>query len=111
MNVLATYNSALQVAAAFLIFVVGYLALLFAIVACLLLAEGLHQAFSFARVSFLKSAPGEEQLPLAHAPAVVDGPAFSGWTHRLTESLTGLKHRYFQSLRNADLPSKFPGMQ
>jgi hypothetical protein len=91
MNVLATYNSALQVAAAFLIFVVGYLALLFAIVALLLFAEGLHQAFNFARVSFLKSAPGEGHLPLVSAPAL-------GWTHRLTESLTGLKHRYFQSL-------------
>ncbi len=98
MNVLATYNSALQVAAAFLIFVVGYLALLFAIVALLLLAEGLHQAFNFARVSFLKSAEGEGRLPLAPAPAVVGGPPFSGWTHRVTESLMGLKHRYFQSL-------------
>jgi hypothetical protein len=98
MNVLATYNSALQVAAAFLIFVVGYLALLFAIVVLLLLAEGLHQAFNFARVSFLKSAPSEGQLPLASAPAVIDAPAILGWTHRLTESLTGLKHRYFQSL-------------
>jgi hypothetical protein len=98
MNVLATYNSALQVAAAFLIFVVGYLALLFAIVALLLLAEGLHQAFNFARVSLLKSAGGEEQLPLTPAPVVLHGSAFSGWTHRLTESLTGLKHRYFHSL-------------
>ena len=98
MNVLATYNSALQVAAAFLIFVVGYLALLFAIVALLLLAEGLHQAFNFARVSLLKSTDGEGRLPLAPAPAILGSPAFSGWTHRLTESLTGLKHRYFQSL-------------
>jgi len=98
MNVLATYNSALQVAAAFLIFVVGYLALLFAIVTLLFLAEGLHQAFNFARVSFLKSVPGEGQLPLAPAPAVLGGPAFSGWTQRVTESLTGLKHRYFHSL-------------
>ena len=98
MNFLATYNSVLQVAAAFLIFVVGYLALLFAIVAFLLLAEGLHQAFNFARVSLLKSAPSEVKLPLAPAEAVLHGPAFSEWTHRLTESLAGLKHRYFQSL-------------
>jgi hypothetical protein len=98
MNVIATYNSALQVAAAFLIFVVGYLALLFAIVACLLLAEGLHQAFNFARISFLKSTVGQGQLPLASAPAVIDAAALLGWIHRLTESLTGLKHRYFQSL-------------
>jgi hypothetical protein len=99
MNFLATYNSVLQVAAAFLIFVVGYLALLFAIVAFLLLAEGLHQAFNFARVSLLKSAASEVKLPLAPAgAAVLHGPAFSEWTHRLTESLAGLKHRYFQSL-------------
>src|ERR1700722_5615701 len=97
MNFLATYNSVLQVAAAFLIFVVGYLALLFAIVAFLLLAEGLHQAFKFARVSFLKPALGEGQLPLASAPAVPNVPSFSGWTHRLTDSLAGLKHRYFHS--------------
>jgi hypothetical protein len=62
MNFLATYNSALQVAAAFLIFVVGYLALLFAIVAFLLLAEGLRQAFNFARVSLWRSAPREAPL-------------------------------------------------
>ena len=62
MNFLATYNSVLQVAAAFLIFVVGYLALLFAIVAFLLLAEGLHQAFNFARVSLWRSAPREVPL-------------------------------------------------
>jgi hypothetical protein len=97
MNFLATYNSVLQVAAAFLIFVVGYLALLFAIVALLLLAEGLHQAFNFARVSLLKSAASEVELPLVPAQAVLHGPAFSEWTHRLTESLAGLKHRYFQS--------------
>ena len=97
MNVLGTYNSALQVAAAFLIFVVGYLALLFAIVALLLLAEGLHQAFNFARVSLLKSGASEVKFSLASAPAVIEAPAFSGRTHRLTESLTGLKHRYFQS--------------
>jgi len=98
MDDLATYNSALQVVAAFVIFVVGYLTLLFAIVALLLLGEGLHQAFNFARVSFLKSARGEGQLPLTPAPVVLGGSAFSGWTHRLTESLTGLKHRYFHSL-------------
>jgi len=98
MNFLATYNSVLQVAAAFLIFVVGYLALLFAIVAFLLFAEGLHQAFNFARVSLLKSAPSEVKLPLVPAEAVLNGPAFSEWTHRLTVSLAGLKHRYFQSL-------------
>jgi hypothetical protein len=98
MSVLATYNSALQVAAAFLIFVVGYLALLFAIVALLLVAEGLHQAFNFARVSLLKAGSSEVTFPLTAAPAVIEARAFSGWTHRLTESLTGLKHRYFQSL-------------
>jgi len=98
MDDLATYNSALQVAAAFVIFVVGYLTLLFAIVALLLLGEGLHQAFNFARVSLWKAESSEVTIPMTSAPAVVGAPAFSGWTHRLTESLTGLKHRYFQSL-------------
>jgi len=93
MNILATYNSALQVVAAFLIFVVGYLALLFAIVVCLLIAEGLHQAFNFARFSFLKSVSGSAELPLTPAPAVLRGSAFFGRTHRLKESLAGLRHR------------------
>ena len=64
MNILTTYNSALQVAAAFLIFVVGYLVLLFAIVVCLLLAEGLHQAFAYARATLLK--PGAQVLWNCH---------------------------------------------
>jgi hypothetical protein len=98
MNILTTYNSALQVAAAFLIFVVGYLTLLFAIVVCLLIAEGLHQAFIHARISLLKSGSSSVELPLTPAPAIVRDSAVFGWTHRLTVSLTGLKDRYFHSL-------------
>jgi|GEM_PF-6719950 len=96
MNILSTYNTALQVAAAFLIFVVGYLVLLFAIVVCLLLVEGLHQAFAYARISFLK--PGASTVELPMTPAVVSVSAFFGWTHRLTASVAGLKDRYFHSL-------------
>ncbi|HXO04354.1 MAG TPA: hypothetical protein VN884_01860 [Candidatus Sulfotelmatobacter sp.] len=55
MDVLAMYNSALQVAAAFLIFIVGYLALLIIIVLCLLVAEGVRQGFIFARTSLTRS--------------------------------------------------------
>ncbi|MGB8541674.1 MAG: hypothetical protein WCD49_08560 [Candidatus Acidiferrales bacterium] len=98
MNVLSTYDSALQVAAAFFIFVVGYLILLFAIVVCLLLAEGLHQAFAYARISLLKPAASNVELPMTPASAVVSVSAFFGWTHRLTASVAGLKDRYFHSL-------------
>jgi hypothetical protein len=44
MHVLATYNSFFQVAAAFLIFIVGFLALLFLSVLCFLAVEGVRQA-------------------------------------------------------------------
>jgi hypothetical protein len=98
MNILTTYHSALQVAAAFLIFVVGYLSLLFAIVVCLLIAEGLHQAFIRARISLLKSSLSDAGLPLTPVPAVVSDSALFGWTHRLTVSLTGLRDRYFHTL-------------
>jgi|SRR5580658_2193526 hypothetical protein len=98
MNILSAYDSALQVAAAFLIFVVGYLVLLFAIVACLLIAEGLHQAFAYARVSLLKPSASVVELQMARAPAVISVSAFFGWPHRLTVSLAGLKNRYFHSL-------------
>jgi hypothetical protein len=97
MNILTTYNSTLQVAAAFLIFVVGYLALLLALVVCLLIAEGLHQAFVFARVSFLKSGSNSPQ-PLLPTPTVVSSSGIFGWTHRFAVSLTGLKDRYFHTL-------------
>ena len=67
MNILTLYDSALQVAAAFLIFVVGYLALLFAIVFCLLIVEGLRQAFIRARISLLKSGnAGVQRSPIGH---------------------------------------------
>jgi hypothetical protein len=96
MNILTMYNSALQVAAAFFIFVVGYLTLLFAIVLCLLIAEGLHQAFIHARISILRSCLSDEEgLPLTPAPAVIRDSALFEWTHRLTVSLTGLKDKYF----------------
>jgi hypothetical protein len=95
MNILSMYDPALQVAAAFLIFVVGYFALLFAIVFCLLIVEGLRQAFIRARTSFLGAASSHALTPV---PAIVTHSAFSGWTHRLTGTLTGLRDRYFHSL-------------
>jgi hypothetical protein len=95
MNILTMYNSALQVVAAFLIFVVGYLVLLFAIVIGLLIAEGLRQAFIHARISLLRSGLVGAELPLT--PAVVRDSALFGWTHRVTVSLTDLRHRYFHT--------------
>lgn len=98
MDVLTSYNSVLQVAAAFIIFVVGYLAVLFAIVLCLVAAEGLRQAFNFARISLVKSATsGAEHehnpVSITPVPALARSSAFFGWTHRLTGSLAGLRHR------------------
>ncbi|MGD0401915.1 MAG: hypothetical protein ABSB66_01855 [Candidatus Acidiferrales bacterium] len=54
MDLLATYNYFFQIAAAFLIFIVGYLALLFLIVVCFLAVEGVHQSVIFARAWRLK---------------------------------------------------------
>jgi uncharacterized membrane protein len=51
MNVVATYNSFFQVGAAFLIFIVGFLALLFLIVLCFLAVERVRQGAIFARAS------------------------------------------------------------
>ncbi len=93
MNVLASYNSVIQVAAAFLISMVGYLALLFVIVFCLLAVEGLRQGFIFARKSFSKPALEATELSVAAVPAIQRGSAFFGWTHRLTAGLVGLKHK------------------
>jgi hypothetical protein len=58
MDVLATYNSFFQVAAAFLIFIVGFLALLFLSVLCFLAVEGVHQGLIFARASRSKPLVG-----------------------------------------------------
>jgi len=54
----ATYNAVLQVAAAFVIFVIGYLALFLLVTLCLLFAEAVRQGIIFARASF-----GREVLP------------------------------------------------
>jgi hypothetical protein len=111
MNFLATYNSALQVAAAFLIFVVGYLALLFALVAFLLLAEGLHQAFNFARVSLLKSAPSEGKLPLAPAEAGSKWPGILGMDRSADGKPGGPEASILPvAIVRADLFSKFRSM-
>jgi hypothetical protein len=49
MNFLTTYNSAFQVIAAFVIFVVGYLALFVSIMICLLLAHFILESARAAR--------------------------------------------------------------
>jgi hypothetical protein len=94
MDVLAAYHSALQIAAAFLIFIVGYLALLFTIVICLLAAEAVHQGVIFTRTSLSKPALDRPEIFAAVAPAIHGDSGFLGWTHRLTGTLVGsLKHR------------------
>lgn len=49
MNFLTTYNSAFQVIAAFVIFIVGYLALFLSIMICLLLAHFILEGSRMAR--------------------------------------------------------------
>jgi hypothetical protein len=102
MSDLASYNSAIQVAAAFLIFVVGYLALLILLVACILAAEGLRQGFIFARKSFSKPVLEPAEVSAAVVPAIHRSSAFFGWTHKLTEGLVrGVKHRHSNFSSNA----------
>lgn len=94
MDVLAMYNSALQVAAAFLIFIIAYLALLLFIVVCLLAAEAVHQSVAFARTSLSQPIVDRSEASLPIAEAVNRNSAFWGWTHRLSHSLAGsLKFR------------------
>lgn len=94
MDVLAMYNSALQVAAAFLIFIIAYLALLLVIVVCLLAAEAVHQSVAFARTSLSKPIADHNEPLLPIAETVNRSSAFGGWTHRLTHSLAvSLKSR------------------
>jgi uncharacterized membrane protein len=54
MDIVATYNSFFQVAAAFLIFTVGFLALLFVTVLCFLTVEGVRQGVILAQASLSK---------------------------------------------------------
>jgi hypothetical protein len=49
MNFLTTYNSAFQVIAAFVIFIVGYLALFLSIMTCLLLTHFILESARVAR--------------------------------------------------------------
>jgi hypothetical protein len=62
------YNSFFQVAAAYLIFIVGFLALLFLIVLCFLAVEGVRQGAVFARACLSKPmmehVEGLEKSPL-----------------------------------------------
>jgi len=89
MDFLATYDSALQVAAAFLIFIIGYLALLLIIVLCLLAAEAIRQGVISARTSLSKPIADHKELSPAVAARVNRSSAFWGWAHRLTEGPAG----------------------
>jgi hypothetical protein len=82
MDVLASYHSALQVVAAFLIFIIGYLALLLIIVLCLLAAEAVRQGVIFARTSLSKPAADHKALSAAVVATVNRSSAFWGWAHR-----------------------------
>ena len=84
-----TYNAFLQVVAAFVIFVIGYMALFLLITLCLLLAEAIRQGVIFARASL-----GGQVLPPGDAFAgsnatLGSGLAAKGWAHKYTRSLAG----------------------
>ena len=89
MDFLATYDSALQVAAAFLIFIIGYLALLLIIVLCLLAAEAIRQGVIFARTSLSKPIADHKELSAPVVATVNRSSTFWGWAHRLTEGPAG----------------------
>jgi hypothetical protein len=55
MDFSSTYNATLQMIAAFLIFIVAYLALFFLIIISLVTWEALHQGISFAWLSLTQS--------------------------------------------------------
>jgi hypothetical protein len=84
-----TYNAVLQVVAAFVIFVIGYMALFLLITVCLLLAEAVRQGVIFARASL-----GGQVLPAASAVLADSAPAgegnlSTGWAHKYSGSLVG----------------------
>jgi hypothetical protein len=89
MDMLSSYNSVLQVIAAFVIFIVGYLALFFLVILCLLVAEAVRQGFIFARAS-LRS-PNSQSADALEAPAITSAGHFSpfGWAHKFTGALIG----------------------
>jgi hypothetical protein len=63
MNFLTTYNSAFQVIAAFVIFVVGYLALFVSIMICLLLAHFILEGARMARTHLVTLPREAVQVP------------------------------------------------
>lgn len=89
MDALAMYDTALQAAAAFLIFIVGYLALLLFLLLCLLAAEALRQGAILARTSYSKSVAIHGGLSAAIAATVSWSSVAWGWMHRLAEGLAG----------------------
>jgi ABC-type transport system involved in cytochrome bd biosynthesis fused ATPase/permease subunit len=89
MDVVATYNSFFQVAAAFLIFIIGFLALLLLIVLCLLAVEGMHQGVILARGPLSKSIAEHRALSAEVVATAARGPAFWAWAHRLAVGHVG----------------------
>ncbi len=89
MDILSSYNSVLQVIAAFVIFIVGYLALFFLAILCLLVAEAVRQGVIFARAS-LRS-PSSQPADALVAPVLASTGHFSpfAWAHKFTGGLIG----------------------
>jgi hypothetical protein len=63
MNFLTTYNSALPVMAAFMIFIVGYVALFLSIMTCLVLAHFILEGAQMARTHLVTLARRAVQVP------------------------------------------------
>jgi len=89
MDIFASYNSVLQVIAAFVIFIVGYLVLFFLLILCLLVAEAIRQGVIFARASL--GTPSSQPADALVAPALASTGHSSpfGWAHKFTGSLIG----------------------
>lgn len=89
MDIFASYNAVLQVIAAFVIFIVGYLALFFLLILCLLVVEAIRQGVIFARASL--GTPRSQPAGVLVAPVIASGGHFSpfGWAHKLTGGLVG----------------------
>jgi hypothetical protein len=63
MNFLTTYNSAFQVIAAFMIFIVGYVALFLSIMICLVLAHFILEGAQMARAHLVTLPLRAVQVP------------------------------------------------
>jgi hypothetical protein len=83
-----TYNSILQVVAAFVIFVLGYLLSFVFLIVSLLIATSLYQGAIWIRAHMVKSAinssvSSDFALPVHHEK----GSVILAWTHKLIDGL------------------------